>query len=336
MSKTAVLLLASALAACGMLAAAGLVIAAAIQFGLTGAGAEATVMAAYLVCGLFAPGFAAGLVWAANRGRAPRPALTAAILAVGVVLLAVLGAVGWLYARFPGVFRANPWLPIHEALRSLRPEFVVLAVANAWAGRLGIVAGRHLRSPVAARRLTSASLVIALLLGGAWFWRERLFPAYGVWHLLHRFEVARREGDYATAVTLFTPQYLTRELGSPPFAPKYGQACRREQANLNSDDRTNLCFHYGSSPRLHSVAGSNCRRVQLQYHYKNSPYDRLSPVRWTWDVLVIPRGCVWLIADMRLNRERTREFFGEDYEFTQGRAGTVNLLSAPRPPKGRP
>jgi len=337
MSKTTVLLVVSALAACGMLAAAGLVWPTAVQFGVTGAGAGAAVMAAaYLFFALFAPGFAAGVVWGTNRGKAPRPALAAIVLGAAAGLLA-LGFSGVLLARFAGTtVSSEPWWSIHRALWPLRTESVVFAVANAWSAWLGIIAGRRVRSPLAARRLTSASLAIALVLGVAWLGRYRVLPAYGVWHTLRQFERARTDRDYAAAAKLFTSQYLKREFGSPPFAPKYAQACRREQAELRSDDNTILCFHYPATPRLRPVAGSNSCRVQIQYHYKGSPYDRLSPVRWTWDVVMTPRGCDWLIADMQLNRDLTRQFWGEDYEFTQGPAGTVSLLSAPRLSNAKP
>jgi hypothetical protein len=219
-------------------------------------------------------------------------------------------------------------------LRPLRPNsfLPLLVLPNACTVWLGIIAGRRVRSAVRAWRVTGVILLLALVLGGAWLWRERLFPAYGVWQTLHRFQVARMDRDYAEAVTCFTEEYLRRELGAPPYASKYRKVCQREQASLRANDESAFCFHL---PR-HSepVPGTSERHARIQYHYKTvlaggRRTDPLSSVRWTWDIFLTPWRGRWLIADMRLDHESTREYFGEDVEFAERSAGTIEVLSIP-------
>jgi len=164
-----------------------------------------------------------------------------------------------------------------------------------------------------------------LILGGAWLWRERLFPSYGAYETLHRFEVARMDRDYAAAVACFAPEYLRRELGSPPYVGKYRRACEGEAASLGAGASTNFCFHLPM--RSERVPGTNARQVRIQYHYKT--LDTLGAMRWSWFVIIQPRGLTWRIADMRLDRDRNRGQFGDDIEFAQGPAGTVEVLTVP-------
>lgn len=320
MRKTALLVVAAGLAAAAGVAAWHLIYAVIFWFALS----WETFSIALVAWLPLVPGFAAGLVWGVGGGRAPRPKPMLLILAIATAILIPM----WVAELVPQV---KQWLlDIRFPVRGL-PQVPSLIVVNAWTLWLGVLAARRSGGRAAPVRMVGVALLLAVILGGASLWRERLFPEYGIWHLLDRYETARVNRSYADAVACFTPEYAERELGSPPSVSKYRAACQREQASLGATEETRFCF---DAPTTYErVAGTDAREVTIRYNYQT--LDELGVVPWTWHFTIEPRGRTWRIADMRPDAEEVRSYRSA-LKFTFGPAGTVRLLSAPKELQQRP
>jgi hypothetical protein len=322
MRKNVLLVAGAALAGLGALAVGGLAYPAVIQFDLSGAG---IYYASIFWLGLV-PGLVAGLLWGMGGGSGLRSlaAVLVVSFAAGVLAWVLVSVVQGVISHWRSLspysfFRLGRFSP----LSGLILAFLATNLCSLW---FGILKGRRISGRVAPSRVAVIGLVIAAIFGGAWLSRVRVLPGYGAWHVMYEYQGARYDRDYARAVRCFAPEYLQREFGSPPYAGKYRRACEGEAVSLGADERTSFCFHL--STHSGPVAGSNTRRVRIQYHYKT--LDILSSaMRWTWFVTLKPKGLTWRIADMRLDRARTREWVGDDIEFAQGPAGTVRVLDVP-------
>ncbi|HUT75687.1 MAG TPA: hypothetical protein VM221_12740 [Armatimonadota bacterium] len=290
-----------------------------VQLGSGGRIADMAWAGLWLWCAGAAPGLVAGAMWAVGGGKVPRARLV--LTALGMVF--GLAALVWILG--PTLFR-NPYL--NEVTRRLRfgwiPYFSTVIIFNAWFAWIGMLVGRRLGWRVAPTRIAIVGLALAVLLGGFRVCRERLLPGYGVYRLLYRYATARNHRDHSQALTCFTPDYLRRELGAPPYAEKYRRACRIEQASLGADDRVVFCFHDGRPVRSRSVHGGS-RRTRIAYHYKT--HSQLSGFRWSWDMTVRPAGLRWCIVDLQPTAESQMGF--QAFKLAQGPAGTVRILSAP-------
>jgi len=263
---------------------------------------------------LLMPGFAAGLCWGLGAGRTPRPELTALVL---VILAAVLG-LSLAVASVPWSRRYLELLDWWSAVR-LAGAWLTVFVPNAWALWFGAWAGRRLgRGRLSPVRVAAIALIIAAFTGTAWSFRPRLLPDRPICGLVFRYGEARTDGRYGDAVACFTPEYLRREFGAPPYAPKMREACQRQAADLGESDRR-LCVHYpGHSER---IPGTDMRRGHVTYHI-GPRYD------WSWDVTYEWTDRGWRIADMRLDLERS--YAPEGRRHVQGPGGTgcvVNLAA---------
>jgi hypothetical protein len=275
----------------------------------------------YVVMGLWVlwivvlPGATAGVAWGLGGGGVPRRRTALLVLALTTALA------GLLVAAMPSAWLRN-CLRVLGLWRAVSAPLAV-AVGNVWALWLGILAARRIgRGRARLALVTALALVLAVVFGESRIWRERLFPNYGIHRLLRRYDTARQERDCAEALTCFAPAYLRRELGAPPWEPKYRAACEREQTSLGADDRTLFCFH--EPMRFRRVAGTRNRRLRFSYHYKTN--NQLSGYRWGWQVTVEPHGRIWVIADLRPDRDS--EFLCREFGFTRGPAGTVRALHA--------
>lgn len=282
-------------------------------------GAAASRIATVLVVAwlLLVPGCAAGILWRLGGGKPPPPAPTLVFLTLGTALTALARSVpssSWLHS--------SRWL-FHPVVMGLAVrDVILLGASNAWGVWLGVLAGRRLGGHASALRLAMVSLVMAALASSAVSLRDRLLPDHGIRRVLSRYGSARDERRYADVAALLTPQYLHRELGSPPYVPKLRAAFDKEWSELDPGRRSMFCLHVPTA--THVTNGTRWARVQ--YHYKTN--TMLGGFRFTWDVTMQPWGRTWRIADMHL-LEKDGPWIGEGFRFEQGPAGTVRLLSVP-------
>jgi len=319
MSKTAVLLVVSALAAAAAIAAAGTL---ELQFRVFPLAPRFTPLGAVLL-GLFAlPGLAAGFVWGLGSRTTPRirPAILATVLLSVLILLAWAairaGSPRWILSAllyFP------PRLRLHKAL-----ELIAIVGASGCGLWLGTLAGR--RVPDSASRVSAAGVaaVSIVMLGVAgWIWPLQLFADRAIDRVARDYILARVNGRYDDAVACFTPDYLRRVFGAPPYGPKFRQALATQLCDLRATERE-WCGAFASMTM--PVPGTSDRRVTIWYHYHGeAPQIHTC---WYYDMTFRTCGRRWLIADMRLDRKRSEEMF-TGLRLGEGPCGTGRILRLP-------
>jgi hypothetical protein len=201
---------------------------------------------------------------------------------------------------------------------------LIVIPSNAAMLLLGMRAGARVAGRAKRVHLVIAALLAALLLGGAWLWRDRVFAHFAVRSLVMRYAVARGNLRCADVGQCLTPEYLRRELGSPPYEPKLRQAFKAERARLDPGGKALFCLH--APGRLRRLPGTSALRAEVAYHYNGSS-DRLGALHQRmWEITLVPWGRTWRIADMRLMQEG----IPPEFKVAQGPAGTLRILSAPK------
>jgi hypothetical protein len=273
--------------------------------------------------GLFAlPGFAAGFVWVLGSRTTPRiwPATLATVL-LGILMLVVWAAVWAGSPRWiPGaLLYLPPRLRLYKAL--LMITIVAASACGLW---LGTLAGR--RVPDNASRILVAgvaALSIAMLGFVGWIWPLQLFPDRAIDRVVRDYILARVNGRYDDAVVCFTPDYLRRVFGAPPYGPKFRQALATQLGDLRATERE-WCGAIASIVR--PMPGTRDRCVTIWYHYHGeAPQIHIG---WYYDMTFCLWGRRWRIADMRLDRKRSEELF-KGLRLGEGPCGTGRILRLP-------